>query len=827
MGKKKKVILPPSLPPEVREEEIEVSDEDLEFVRGNKDFASFLTRLDTKSIDRHVTRVADQKEDDLEKLYEKRNKKLSLQKPADDNLLEIDPVDALPVKTLDGQLYYRAEEEEAETAAVNKADGDDKGFVKLTKAERRGKLKKMKKEAKRQAKEESVDESPANLHAAVLAKVEEDLSVEEVFVKKKNKLAEIGISLLEDPESNIKSLKDLLQFCNDKDHKVVKLGLLSLLAVFKDIIPGYRIRLPTEKELEMKVSKTIRKMRFYESTLLHAYKADDTGKRAFFKVVAVRCMCNLLDAVPQFNFSGNLLSGVVKNISSSDDVIRKVCCDSVRTLFGNEGKHGGQATLDAVQLISNHVKVNDCQLHPDSVEVFLSLVFDEDLRRSEPKEEEKVKPKKKKQRKNDEKENQLSGNGRKMSKQELVTKTREEVNADLKSASFVPTPEERRKIQTQTLAALFETYFRVLKHTIDPGVTRSNASSFSSDSSASHPLLAPCLKGLGKFSHLIDLDFMGDIMGCLKRLTGLSGGQDSSPGSRLSVSERLQCCIVAFKIMKKNLDALNIDLQEFYAHLYNLLIEYRPDRDQGDVLAGALNIMLCEGKQHDMQRAAAFIKRLATFSLCFGPAEAMSALVTVKHLLLKNSKCRNLLENDSGGGSLSGLVVKYHPEASDPNLSGALSSVLWELSLLAKHYHPAISSTSSWISTMATSLNQVHLPTASPQQAFAELSILRGSFFPPRKSPPSLNRKRKREKAAPPSGYLPENQAAAAAGGEEAVIEKMEEHFTVVRDIVEAEKMQVELNRVSSWISLYREYKKEVKKKESLIKKKKRKGESL
>lgn len=57
---------------------------------------------------RHVTRVADQKEDDLEKLYEKRNKKLSLQKPAEDTHLEIDPVDALPVKTLDGQLYYRA-----------------------------------------------------------------------------------------------------------------------------------------------------------------------------------------------------------------------------------------------------------------------------------------------------------------------------------------------------------------------------------------------------------------------------------------------------------------------------------------------------------------------------------------------------------------------------------------------------------------------------------------------------------------------------------------------------------------------------------------------
>ena len=35
---------------------------------------------------------------------------------------------------------------------------------------------------------------------------------------------------------------------------------------------SYRIRLPTEKELEMKVSKDVKKMRFYESTLLSAYK---------------------------------------------------------------------------------------------------------------------------------------------------------------------------------------------------------------------------------------------------------------------------------------------------------------------------------------------------------------------------------------------------------------------------------------------------------------------------------------------------------------------------------------------------------------------------
>lgn len=92
------------------------------------------------------------------------------------------------------------------------------------------------------------------------------------------------------------------------------------------------------------------------------------------------------------------------------------------------------------------------------------------------------------------------------------------------------------------------------------------------------PLLGPCLMGLGKFSHLIDLDFMGDLMGCLKKLAGHDDSYDDNPSVSLTVSEKLQCCIVAFRVMRNNLDALNVDLQEFFVHLYNLLPEYRPFR---------------------------------------------------------------------------------------------------------------------------------------------------------------------------------------------------------------------------------------------------------
>ena len=48
--------------------------------------------------------------------------------------------------------------------------------------------------------------------------------------------------------------------------------MLSLAAVFRDILPGYRVRLPTEKELAMPVSKEVKKVRDYESALLRAYQ---------------------------------------------------------------------------------------------------------------------------------------------------------------------------------------------------------------------------------------------------------------------------------------------------------------------------------------------------------------------------------------------------------------------------------------------------------------------------------------------------------------------------------------------------------------------------
>ncbi|XP_018457539.2 nucleolar complex-associated protein 3 isoform X2 [Raphanus sativus] len=797
MGKsrrKEKAIPPPQLPPEVREEEIEFSDEDVKFVEENKEYARFVSRIDTTAINRQCVGEAKTVEDKYE---EERSKKKVNQEEKGSNEIQVDPVDVLPVKTLDGKLHYRTVTKKSKLAEADPDEAEEEDVLEdehiLNKSQRRAKAKKSKKDAKKQEKEvlEEIIQEEETPQAAVLAEVKEELSAEETFENKKNRLAELGMLLLSDPEANIRSLKAMLDISKDENAKIVKLCLLSVLAVFKDIIPGYRIRLPTDKELEMKVSKDVKKTRFFESTLLKAYKSYLQKLMAFerqpvYNQVANRCICTLLDAKPHFNYRDNLLTAVVRNISSPDEVVRRLCCTTIRSLFSNEGKHGGELTVQAVRLIADQVKSQNCQLHPNSIEVFMSIRFDEDIGKRDREEANKKKFKKNDKRNNQEEQNQVQENERKKSKREMMSKIRDEVNADYKGVTYEPDAMERRKMQTETLSAVFETYFRILRKTMYSigESTEEDDTTLNPNAFGPHPLLAPCLDGLAKFTQQLDLDYIGDLMNYLKKLASSSSVSTDSKKKNsklLTVSERLRCCLVAFKVMRSNLNALNVDLQDFFVQLYNLLLEYRPGRDSGEVLAESLKIMLCDDRHQDMQKAAAFVKRLATFALCFGCAESMSALVTLKILLQRNVKCRNLLENDAGGGSVSGSIAKYQPYATDPNLSGAFASVLWELNLLTKHYHPAISTMAGTISNMNTSQNQTFLSAVTPQQAFADYSLQKESFEPKSESR-KLNNKRKRE-----------------SGGEDVpeidmgeLRKKLKENFTILRGIKEDERVRME-----------------------------------
>ena len=78
-------------------------------------------------------------------------------------------------------------------------------------------------------------------------------------------------------ENNIGKLRELRELCNCKDAEVAssvsKLAMVSLTMVFKDIIPGYRIRPLSEKEKSTTVSKEVKQVRNFEQGLLANYQA--------------------------------------------------------------------------------------------------------------------------------------------------------------------------------------------------------------------------------------------------------------------------------------------------------------------------------------------------------------------------------------------------------------------------------------------------------------------------------------------------------------------------------------------------------------------------
>lgn len=158
-------------------------------------------------------------------------------------------------------------------------------------------------------------------------------------------------------------------------------------------------------------------------------------------------------------------------------------------------------------------------------------------------------------------------------------------------------------------------------------------------------------------------------------------------------------------------------------------------------------------------------------------------------------------------------MQKYHPYASDPNLSGALASVLWELNLLSKHYHPTVSSMASGISMMSVANNQVLHSNTSPQQAFTELSLEKEPFIPESDTKrPTIKRKKGAPSHHPATTGLA-NLDSTTQVDQNAVSKKLSEHFLLIRNITENERLRSELDRTTSSLELFEQFKKQKRRK--------------
>ncbi|XP_048407397.2 nucleolar complex protein 3 homolog isoform X2 [Stegostoma tigrinum] len=547
--------------------------------------------------------------------------------------------------------------------------------------------------------------------------------------EKKIHIATLASSILTEPDNNIKKLKELRSMLMERDPNVAvtvqKLVMVSLSEVFKDITPCYRIRPLTEAEKATKVKKETQRLREFEEGLVCQYKfylgnleqtvkdwkqmkkkkSDVVSLKAYkgLAEVAVKCLCELLVALPHFNFHNNIAAIVVPLMNDASRKISEMCCGAVERLFKQDKI--GQASLTAVKIISGLVKSRNYEVKPGVLKTFLALRIKEVEVK---KDSEDIAPKKnfmtyKEKRKN------LSRMQRKWKKAE------EKLEKELLETEASESKAKKLKLHTEILNVVFLTYFRILKK------------------AQKSVLLPGVLEGLAKFAHLINVEFFDDLLVVLSSLI------DS--GS-LHYRECLHCIQAAFHVLSGQGDVLNIDPMKFYTQLYKMLFVLHAGDTNEDVLIllQCIDVMLTKRrKQVSLQRANAYLKRLTTLALNVLPNSTIGILATNRVLMNSFPKTDILLDNEGHGSGI------YLPELNEPEYCNAQNTALWELHYLQRHFHPVVRSFAAHLSVGAPSEGsgalRMELSRKHATELFEEFSMKEMTFNPPITSSGSKNKK--------------------------------------------------------------------------------------
>ncbi|KAK6606467.1 nucleolar complex-associated protein [Botrytis cinerea] len=536
-----------------------------------------------------------------------------------------------------------------------------------------------------------VNEEESDLEWIGADDVEEDEEPEEKVEKKpsvpirqqileaKEELARIALMLNEDPEENVGAFRAIAEFGKSHNITIKKLALATQLAVYKDVIPGYRIRPLSEDNMEEKVSKEVRKLRAYEQALVGGYQGyvkelgrlATSGKShntsdggAGLSTVAISCACALLEAVPHFNFRSDLLKILVGKLSTRKvDAEFVKCRETIETLFKNDDD--GTSSLDAVNILTRMMKGRGYRVDESVLNTFLHLRLLSEFSG--------------KASTNHVDHEEDSFGGKKLKekrvfrtkKERKLMKERKAVEKEMVQADATVSHEDRERMQSETLKLVFVTYFRILK-------VRSPS------------LMGAVLEGLARYAHLINQDFFGDLLEALKDLIGhaetgddleeTEAEDEDSETSRNLTRESLLCIITAFALLEgqdahKAQASLSLDLSFFITHLYRTLhaLSLNPD------------IELSSKSLHlPDPNAPSTTDNKVNIQTTTKSATAMMALLG-KVAKIHETKVKSLwnTEERKGDGMFDGCSTEV--EGSNP-----MASTIWEGELLRLHYCPAV-----------------------------------------------------------------------------------------------------------------------------------------
>ncbi|KAI9501551.1 hypothetical protein GGI25_005525 [Coemansia spiralis] len=430
----------------------------------------------------------------------------------------------------------------------------------------------------------------------------DQMTRKQYIIAQQNRLAAIANIIMQSPEGGSKGFKLLHVITEDKDPKVKQLGILTQLAVFRDVLPDYRIRELTEKEKQMKVTKEVRQQRMFEEGLVKNYSlylkqlfaATKRAMKIFGDesadietgIVAARALGELANAHPHFNFRKDVLAALVDiYVQPSSRIsfapftpMAQIARLAILRLFRNDVS--GEYSQNAVILASKRIKRLSYRVDPSALRPWLHLRLREELRENpedrkraedEQRRKEQLREKRKllKRKKGGAALREAKRALHESKKQVKARKVQQEVDKSLREADAEVTREEREKWYGETLKQVFITYFRILKQKDNIG-----------------GLLPAVLEGLAKYAHLISVEFFVDLFHLLKKImrgqhgvgigaedVELEGVDEANDlvSSRVSLRTSLLCILTALHILTGQGEALNLDLKDFFYQLYALL----------------------------------------------------------------------------------------------------------------------------------------------------------------------------------------------------------------------------------------------------------------
>ncbi|XP_057319666.1 nucleolar complex protein 3 homolog [Microplitis mediator] len=475
-------------------------------------------------------------------------------------------------------------------------------------------------------------------------------------------------SILENPELKINNFTILLDFMEEKtpgiDITIKKLATVSLLEVFKDILPSYHLH--QLKQEGVKHKKETFQLQNYEASLLRNYKnylqkleklAEKLRKKkGDTRIVAepemqlgelaITCMCDLLSSNPYFNYSSNIANFLIPYLNNKRQNVREIIAKCFSQLFKEDKK--AELTLTIVRKLNQFIKSKEYSLHTEALSVLLSLR----IRNVNLDKERDDELKQKKLMSHKQRILALSKRERKKNKK------LEEVEKELLETKAEENKAQAHKILTEITTIVFTIYFRVIKN------------------APNSKILSACLEGLAKFAHCINLDFYQDLVNAINKLLA-----EGNLGQR----EQLHCIQTVFTILSGHGSSLTIDPHRFYSHLYKILpnIDLGRNQENCEIVIQCLTQALINRRRRVTQaRLVSFIKRISMITLQLQHHGSLGLLGIVKKLFQLCKTAEILLDTDNNVGD-----GTYQPELDDPEYCNAHRAALWELIALQRHYH--------------------------------------------------------------------------------------------------------------------------------------------